>query len=110
VNEHFFIALLCSIYSTEHTGGGGVLFRRGNATTISYDFRKVHISGEHNKLLQYYYSLRCNYSSRKDTQLSQLKKEDTVTTTCVRIRGDIYITAATSKAAVSPITTKTFTT
>jgi hypothetical protein len=43
--------------------------------------------------------------SRKDTQLSQLKKEDTVTTTCARIWGK-YITTATTKAAVSPITTK----
>jgi hypothetical protein len=44
--------------------------------------------------------------SRKDTRLSQLKKEDTVTTTCVRIWGK-YITTGTTKAAVSPITTKT---
>jgi hypothetical protein len=45
-----------------------------------------------------------NFNSRKDTQLSQLKKEDTVTTTCVHIWGK-YITTATTKAAVSPITT-----
>jgi hypothetical protein len=48
----------------------------------------------------YYHSLKCNYSSTykfktflklswKDTQLSQLKKEDALTTTYVRIRGDI---------------------
>jgi hypothetical protein len=49
------------------------------------------------------------YQSRKDTQLSQLKKDGTVTTTYVRIWGK-YITAATTKAAVSPITTKTFNT
>jgi hypothetical protein len=40
------------------------------------------------------------------TQLSQLKKEDTVTTTYVRIGGGGYITTATTKAAVSPITIK----
>jgi hypothetical protein len=44
--------------------------------------------------------------SRKDTQRSQLKKEDTVTTTYMCIWGK-YITTATTKAAVSPITTKT---
>jgi hypothetical protein len=42
--------------------------------------------------------------SRKGKQLSQLKKEDTVTTTSVRIWGKY--TTATTKAAVSPITTK----
>jgi hypothetical protein len=46
--------------------------------------------------------------SRKDRQRSQLKKEDTVTTTCVRIWGK-YITTAITKAAVSS-TTKTFNT
>jgi hypothetical protein len=46
--------------------------------------------------------------SRKDTQLSQPKKEDTVTTTYVYVRiWGKYITTATTKAAVSPITTKT---
>jgi hypothetical protein len=44
--------------------------------------------------------------SRKDKQLSQLKKEDALTITCARIWGKC-ITTATTKAAVSPITTKT---
>jgi hypothetical protein len=44
--------------------------------------------------------------SRKDMQLSELKKANTVTTTYVRIWGKcVYVTTATTKAAVSPITT-----
>jgi hypothetical protein len=43
--------------------------------------------------------------SRKDTQLSQPKEGNTVTTTCVRIWGKYVYITTTTKAAVSPITT-----
>jgi hypothetical protein len=44
--------------------------------------------------------------SRKDKQLSQPKEANTVTTAYMCIWGKyVYITTATTKAAVSPITT-----
>jgi hypothetical protein len=45
----------------------------------------------------------------KEGHAAKLKKEDTVTTSCARIWGKyVHITTATIKAAVSPITTKTY--